>query len=363
MPLDEIPNLTLKGPPATSNGDSGVERSPQITGEATLLMELVAELRALNENLGQFRHFKNLDDKLPRLQSLLDAPPPRQHLQQQARPEDEVDKAGGGDKLGWRERRIRSRLPATATSSGVLQLALANLLEVVWYEGWASLLDEIDESIKVQVVDILNADSTEQLLFQGSLAQSKVYFQLLQLLRIIPLWIRETRDDLERLKARSVFRTALPYIPGRKWNQQLLSRIETKTDEIRGLRDGLINTNALLEASRSTSMNRYVIIFTLLTIFYLPLGFVTEFCFRLPSGNNLAVFSMDLLHEQELTVMKSQYAATMVAVAVVTYAVAIGLVVFVDCQKIKPLLTGVHAHFAFLARKLRQTFEKNDPAA
>ena len=37
----------------------------------------------------------------------------------------------------------------------------------------------------------------------------------------------------------------------------------------------IISTNSLLEASKSTSMNRYVIIFTILTIFYLPLGFVT----------------------------------------------------------------------------------------
>ncbi|KAK4126391.1 hypothetical protein N657DRAFT_541105, partial [Parathielavia appendiculata] len=197
-------------------------------------------------------------------------------------------------------------------------------------------------------------------LFQGSLAQSKVYFQLLQLLRIIPLWIRETREDLHKLKTSTDASSDLNAYMSRargiatskldeskniaSWNwhhiedyfavleKELLERIETKTNEIRGLRDGvdgnadskqIINTNALLEASKSTSMNRYIIIFTVLTIFYLPLGFVT------------AVFSMDLLHEEELTGMKSQYAATIVAVSVVTYAVAIGLVMFVDRQKIK----------------------------
>ncbi|KAH6843422.1 hypothetical protein B0I37DRAFT_357382 [Chaetomium sp. MPI-CAGE-AT-0009] len=234
-------------------------------------------------------------------------------------------------------------------SVSIMQLILISLLELDWYRGWVSLLDEIDESIKVQAVDILNADSSEQLLFHGSLAQSKVYFQLLQLLRIMPLWIKETRIDLVNLK--TVTKTHIPTSRGHipcmhNWDQifkrfteleeELLSRIETKTEEIRGLRDG---------------MNRYVIIFTILTIFYLPLGFVT------------AVFSMDLLHEEELTGMKSQYAATMVAVSVVTYVVAIGLVMFVDRQKIRPLLSGLLANFVFLGHPLRYPFEKADPAA
>lgn len=73
---------------------------------------------------------------------------------------------------------------------------------------------------------------------------------------------------------------------------------------------------------------------------------------------------MDLLHEEELTGMKTQYAVTMVAVSVATYAVAVGLVVFVDRQKIKPLLDGLLAQFSFLGYKLQHPFdEKAGPAA
>ncbi|KAK4126390.1 hypothetical protein N657DRAFT_643173 [Parathielavia appendiculata] len=32
-----------------------------------------------------------------------------------------------------------------------MQLVLINLLHIAWYQGWVSLLDEIDDSIKVQV--------------------------------------------------------------------------------------------------------------------------------------------------------------------------------------------------------------------
>ncbi|KAH6843421.1 hypothetical protein B0I37DRAFT_384412 [Chaetomium sp. MPI-CAGE-AT-0009] len=90
MPLDETPGGISTNPPARSNGDPGVERSPQITGEAMLLKELVAELRALNENLGQFRHYRDLGDQLPRLRSLLGSHTPKQPHQQHAGLEDGV---------------------------------------------------------------------------------------------------------------------------------------------------------------------------------------------------------------------------------------------------------------------------------
>ncbi|KAK4096845.1 hypothetical protein N658DRAFT_527438 [Parathielavia hyrcaniae] len=157
-----------------------------------------------------------------------------------------------------------------------MQLALVKLLNVAWYQGWVSLLDEIDESTKVQ--------------------------------------IRETRDDLEKLKAFIDGDPPTPHFI--QWShvfnaftlleEELLRRIETKTAEIWALRDGIINTNALQEAFKSTSLNRYVIIFTILTIFYLPLGFITVSLSA--SGNKLA----------------------MVGAFVVTYTVAFGLVMFVD---------------------------------
>jgi hypothetical protein len=92
-----------------------------------------------------------------------------------------------------------------------------------------------------------------------SLAHSKLYFQLL---RIIPLWIRETRYDLEKLRIDcngSVFNpiqglSHQPFLPTteivrQNWDEvlgrfqvletELHRRIDAKTDEIRGLRDGV----------------------------------------------------------------------------------------------------------------------------
>jgi hypothetical protein len=101
-------------------------------------------------------------------------------------------------------------------------------------------------------------------MLDDSLAQSTMYFQLLHLLRIIPLWIRETKYDLERLRRdcdaitahmQSIpefGRTSFPRcadLVRRNWDEvlghfcllenELRKRIEAKTDEIRGLHDGV----------------------------------------------------------------------------------------------------------------------------
>lgn len=49
---------------------------------------------------------------------------------------------------------------------------------------------------------------------------------------------------------------------------------------------------------------------------------------------------MDLLHDKELRGMKGKYTVTMVVVAATTYLVAVGLILFVDRQKVMPSLTA-----------------------
>lgn len=49
---------------------------------------------------------------------------------------------------------------------------------------------------------------------------------------------------------------------------------------------------------------------------------------------------MDLLYDKELSGLKGKYTVTMVAVAASTYLVAVGLIMFVDRQKVIPSLTA-----------------------
>ncbi|KAH6641214.1 hypothetical protein F5144DRAFT_562857 [Chaetomium tenue] len=189
-------------------------------------------------------------------------------------------------------------------------------------------------------------------MLSDSLAHSKLYFQLLHLLRIMPLWIRETKYDLEKLRHECNITICNPIqgadhhpflryagLVHQNWDammfhfheleSELCRRIDAKTDEIRGLRDGLFNASSLLEAHKATSMNRSIIIFTTITIFYLPLGFVT------------AIFSMDLMHDTDLASLKRPYTITMVVVSLVTYMVVIGSILFVDRRKAIPYIAAL----------------------
>ncbi|KAH6850577.1 hypothetical protein B0I37DRAFT_117046 [Chaetomium sp. MPI-CAGE-AT-0009] len=99
-------------------------------------------------------------------------------------------------------------------------------------------------------------------MLDDSLAHSKLYFQLLHLLRIMPLWIRETKYDLERLRNECNATISNPIqgsdhhpslqsakLVRHNWDEilshfhalesELGRRIDAKTDEIRGLRDGV----------------------------------------------------------------------------------------------------------------------------
>jgi hypothetical protein len=152
-------------------------------------------------------------------------------------------------------------------------------------------------------------------MFDVSFQKSALYFSMLQILRIVKEWIQETRSDLDNyattFRGDSLIRHCGrdgAKILNENWETVLahfaevegrfLQRLGDKSEEIKSLRDGvsdieisllpyilvcsylipiiqLFNANSLLEASKSTTMNRYIIVFTTMTIFFLPLSFIT----------------------------------------------------------------------------------------
>jgi hypothetical protein len=160
-------------------------------------------------------------------------------------------------------------------------------------------------------------------LFDDSFNMSARYLAILQLLRIFTVWIAETdgdfdtlcsrllslicfvlesRDPLGTLKTRNLIRKNFEILAGEKKRLvgQLLERVKSKVSEIESLRDGvsrpgyflftlnltmcvqIFNATNLREAAmsrqqavKSSEMNSYLFIFTVMTIFYLPLSFVT----------------------------------------------------------------------------------------
>ncbi|ETS87834.1 hypothetical protein PFICI_01662 [Pestalotiopsis fici W106-1] len=154
-----------------------------------------------------------------------------------------------------------------------------------WEKDWHSCLDKIDISTTVTLEDISDDAKFDTWMFDGpSLDRSRLYFAALQQLRIFSAHIKETvrvaerilegvRQDREHPNSHEFWKRILA--PLKDAEKGLLSRIDKKTEDIKTLRDGLFNSTSVREATRSTQMNRYVIVFTIVTVLYTPPSFVS----------------------------------------------------------------------------------------
>jgi hypothetical protein len=118
----------------------------------------------------------------------------------------------------------------------------------------------------LQAADILDSSAAEGLMLDDSLAQSKMYFQLLHLLRIMPLWIRDTRYDLEKLGNDYILTVRTQDVVHQNWTEvmrrfgvfekELQKRIGEKKDEITGLRDGVRKLGASMSSEYQRPANQ-----------------------------------------------------------------------------------------------------------
>ncbi|KAK4032372.1 hypothetical protein C8A01DRAFT_20545 [Parachaetomium inaequale] len=214
-----------------------------------------------------------------------------------------LGKLGSADE--WREAGIRPAIRSTGISAFAFRI---RALWSVWAEGWKETLDCFDKQLEVQVTDILTRRTRLQLMYDDSnLAVSELYFFISQLLRFASVWIRESVDDLHDFvlqlqdqhfspaeKTHSPHASFLPDSPEaqraaievfrqnwqsvmshqQKLADDLLDRIAKKQEEVSSLREGIFTATAVSEATKSKQLNHYILVFTVVTIFYLPLSFV-----------------------------------------------------------------------------------------
>ncbi|KAK4216872.1 hypothetical protein QBC37DRAFT_370528 [Rhypophila decipiens] len=229
----------------------------------------------------------------------------------------------------------------------------------------------------------------------------------MQTLRIASEWIQESMDDLrhmvndmDRLYLSSQtpegFPTFLPLDATKRdefirvyrsnWDRvllrqhnmglELLSRIAKKQEELKSLRDGLINclpaTNQLFnatsinEAAKSTQLNHYILAFTVVTIFYLPLSFIAvRNRPELDQASHLlhfadqyqyvkTLFALDFFYLKEDPRQTKWFIATTVSVAIGTYVASWLLVWIVQEPNHRALawaLAEVRASFAWAMRR------------
>ncbi|KAL2263590.1 hypothetical protein VTK26DRAFT_6057 [Humicola hyalothermophila] len=175
------------------------------------------------------------------------------------------------------------------------------------------------------------------------LEKSEVYFSLLQLLRISSEWVAESSEHLEwvaqtcnsnirrYMQVHNLFeskdttgrnlgenlqevvawnwRVVLKF--HRKESQALLAHIDRKIEEIKSLRDGLFNAQSVRETVKATRINQYLLVFTIVTIGFLPPSFVATF------------YGMHLFDGKDTGETQRRFWATFVAVTAVTYLGAV----------------------------------------
>ncbi|KAJ8132322.1 hypothetical protein O1611_g1305 [Lasiodiplodia mahajangana] len=246
----------------------------------------------------------------------------------------------------------REGLEFDLTSCGQGGASLLQFLTVLtrgidhWRKCWDIMLARIDGIISVQLQDTLDRRRWHMLMFDDSFQLSEQYFTVLQLLRIFQDWIEEvekgTKDlrkellgqyeswmvwrrryapkdedewplDMEKLEAN--FDKVEEFFQIRV--NPLNERIRRKKEEVESLRDGLFNAASLREALKAKTLNLFIGVFTVVTVFFTPLSFVATF------------WAIPLLSQDSQIAMPSGFTVSFVAVPALTYLLSAASIVWV----------------------------------
>ncbi|KAK0638564.1 hypothetical protein B0T16DRAFT_421359 [Cercophora newfieldiana] len=208
-----------------------------------------------------------------------------------------------GNPKEWEKANIHPTIRATGIAAFAFRI---QSLLPQWETQWSRLIDDVESFLNADLENILSPERRREMMVDNNdLELSDLYFAVIHILRIAANWIQESMDDLNRMvedvkrlyltSAQNEFATFLPIELGsqdaamemfnQNWEQvtslqqrigmALLARIAKTQEEVKGLRDGLFNATSVNEATRSTKLNHYILVFTVVTVFYLPLSFVT----------------------------------------------------------------------------------------
>ncbi|KAK5652329.1 hypothetical protein OQA88_10679 [Cercophora sp. LCS_1] len=178
-------------------------------------------------------------------------------------------------------------------ATGVAQF-LCVVLSVLkfWESGWYDVLDSIDQTVSFDLQDTLDEDKWSSLMFDDSFQRSKVYSTVLETLRVSGDWVRDFLKTWESLREQwetnvkpdRIFDKKDSAAIEKNWAvvdrmmraraEVLLTRITSKAEEVKSLRDGVFNATSLREASKGIELNRAVYVFTVVTVIFTPPGFL-----------------------------------------------------------------------------------------
>ena len=128
-----------------------------------------------------------------------------------------------------------------------------------WEMDWNNVLDQIDDCLRLELKNDLKPEKLKQWMFDDDFERSKLYFTILQILRIFGEYIRTMSADLHQLDDLFVagargfpLREITPdelHVMQSNWEsvlkvqkaaeKRLLDRLLDKTEEVKSLRDGV----------------------------------------------------------------------------------------------------------------------------
>ncbi|KAI0439532.1 hypothetical protein F4803DRAFT_553983 [Xylaria telfairii] len=162
---------------------------------------------------------------------------------------------------------------------------------------------------------IIGKKRWNSLMFDDSLQLSEQYFTILQLLRICHDWIGETERGIKNLGGELIQKSE----SWKAWQQEhaqddlsqwsldmtklghnvtclqnffgtraspLRERIRIKKEDVSSLQDALLSTSSLRETLKAKTLNLYIGVFTTVTVFFTPLGFIATIPFLQASSEN-----------------------------------------------------------------------------
>ncbi|GAB1311851.1 hypothetical protein MFIFM68171_02061 [Madurella fahalii] len=237
---------------------------------------------------------------------------------------------------------VNMRPSIRATGVAAFAFRIRSLLPG-WADQWSRLLDQIDRVLSADLATILDPESRREIMVDGNVLRLLEFYPAVsQILRIAADWIQESMDDLrwmvddmQRLYFSpnthgDSFATFLPSgldvnsqdaaiaVFKQNWDsvksyqqrlgKALLTRIARNRANTTLLTTKMFNATSVNEAKKSTQLNHYIFVFTVISIIYLPLSFIST------------LFTLELFTWEDPRQVRSfQFATTITLVAIGTY--------------------------------------------
>ncbi|KAI1749812.1 hypothetical protein F4782DRAFT_549407 [Xylaria castorea] len=170
-----------------------------------------------------------------------------------------------------------------------------------WEQDWTSTIKRIDEMVSLKLNVLENDKNLRKLVLENSTNASVLYFKVLQILnnfsdmvRAAPAYLDTLSNDArDQVIVEEKFNESYPYtentqaIIQHNWkivserqrdaSSRILAKLERTTNEVKSLQSGLFNVQSITEARKSRVINKYLLVFTIVTILFLPPTFVATF--------------------------------------------------------------------------------------